>query len=248
MFTLLTLSAILASCILPAVHADPVPLTPGPGDVFREGGDCTFTWTPDPTGTWNVMNIELMTGSNFAMVHLDTVATVDGTSAAETSFTYPCPAVVPNSAIYFYQFSSPASTNRTWTTRFTITDPSGASTPPTEETQPGGAEIPWGTGALEDPASGRPAPAGGGGSGNVTGTSIASTTSAVPTTTPLQTPRFTQSSRPPTTTSAATAAAAATSTSAAAVSGLGAAAAQQAVRALVALASTAVVFVMVAPV
>lgn len=56
--------------------------------------------------------------------------------------------VSPNSAIYFYEFSSSSSTVKYWTTRFTITDENGNSTPPTQLTQPNGDNIPWGTGAL----------------------------------------------------------------------------------------------------
>jgi len=56
--------------------------------------------------------------------------------------------VSPNSAIYFYQFTSSSSTEKHWTTRFAITDENGDSTPPTETTQPNGAQIPWGKGTL----------------------------------------------------------------------------------------------------
>ena len=58
------------------------------------------------------------------------------------------PQVTPNSAIYFYEFTSSSSTVKYWTTRFTITDENGNSTPPTEDAQPNGDKIPWGTGAL----------------------------------------------------------------------------------------------------
>lgn len=56
--------------------------------------------------------------------------------------------VSPNSAIYFYEFTSSSSTQKYWTTRFTITDENGNSTPPTQLTQPNGDNIPWGTGTL----------------------------------------------------------------------------------------------------
>ena len=56
--------------------------------------------------------------------------------------------VSPNSAIYFYEFTSSSSTGKQWTTRFTITDENGNSTPPAEPTQPNGDNIPWGTGTL----------------------------------------------------------------------------------------------------
>lgn len=58
------------------------------------------------------------------------------------------PQVSPNSAIYFYEFTSSSSTTKYWTTRFTITDENGNSTPPTEAAQPNGDKIPWGTGTL----------------------------------------------------------------------------------------------------
>ena len=68
MFAYAGLAALIAGFAL--VRADVVPTAPGPGDVFTEGGKCTFTWTPDTTGTWKEMNVELMTGSNTGMVHL----------------------------------------------------------------------------------------------------------------------------------------------------------------------------------
>ena len=52
------------------VRADPVPTAPGPGDVFKVGGQCSFTWTADTTGTWKEMNVDLMFGSNFQMNHI----------------------------------------------------------------------------------------------------------------------------------------------------------------------------------
>lgn len=64
--------------------------------------------------------------------------------------------VSPNSAIYFYEFSSNSSTQKYWTTRFTITDKNGNSTPPTETTQPNGDKIPWGTGTITDDSSSLP--------------------------------------------------------------------------------------------
>lgn len=67
MFTFLTLGALFASSF---VRADVNPTEPGPSDVFKAGGQCHIAWQPDTTGTWKVMNIELMTGSNFQMVHL----------------------------------------------------------------------------------------------------------------------------------------------------------------------------------
>lgn len=75
------------------------------------------------------------------------------------SFQYPCPEVSPYSAIYFYQFTSPHTTNKTWTTRFTIASPSGASTPPANPRQPGSNDpIPWGIGNLVDESNSVPPP------------------------------------------------------------------------------------------
>lgn len=138
---------VVAFALLPLLaRADPVPLTP---DTSNEGATCTINWNPDTTGTWKVMNIELMTGPNAPMKHLKTVATLDGTSTKVTSFTYPCPAVEPNSAIYFYQFSTPAKPDAlTWTTRWAIADPNGKVTPPPQQTQPDGQAVPWGDGNL----------------------------------------------------------------------------------------------------
>ena len=68
MFAYAGLTALIAGSAL--VRAEVVPTAPGPGDVFTQGGKCTFTWTPDTTGVWKEMNVELMTGDNQAMVHL----------------------------------------------------------------------------------------------------------------------------------------------------------------------------------
>ncbi|KLO09556.1 hypothetical protein SCHPADRAFT_943549 [Schizopora paradoxa] len=140
--------------------AIPTPNAPTPGTIFKTGGDCTIGWDADTTGKWTTMNIELMAGPNLAMEHLTTVATVDGTNANNNTFTYPCPGVTPNSAIFFYQFSSPAEpTNITWTGRFAIGDAEGNTTPPPNATQPNSNDaIPWGNAQLLDPSSATPAP------------------------------------------------------------------------------------------
>ncbi|KAI0367622.1 hypothetical protein BV20DRAFT_552646 [Pilatotrama ljubarskyi] len=172
------------------------PTAPGPSDVFNEGANCTFSWTPDPSGTWKQTDVELMTGDNFNMVFVTSeysvrsvqsvvprparaaggdseemlmiararacaiaVASFDGTDASLTTFSYPCPDVEPNAAIYFYQFTSPsAPADRFWTTRFAIADAQGKVAPPTNATQPDGQPIPWGTGALKDPSKAVPEP------------------------------------------------------------------------------------------
>ncbi|KAI0367619.1 hypothetical protein BV20DRAFT_928283, partial [Pilatotrama ljubarskyi] len=168
-------------------RADPVPTAPGPGDVFKEGTQCTFTWDVDTTGTWKEMNVELMTGDNFNMIHLTTVAKLDGTDASKTTYSYDCPQVTPNSAIYFYQFTSPTAANRTWTTRFAIGDASGNVTPPPNATQPGsGDSIPWGVGQLVDPSTAVAAPSyltGGAAPATSAGGPIIVATSSAPATT-----------------------------------------------------------------
>ncbi|KAJ8496082.1 hypothetical protein ONZ51_g1354 [Trametes cubensis] len=163
------------------------PTAPGPNDVFNEGANCTFSWTPDPSGVWKQTDVELMTGDNFNMVFLTTVASFDGTDASLTSFSYPCPEVEPNSAIYFYQFSSPAALGSLmWTTRFAIADAQGKVTPPPNSTQPNGQAIPWGTGKLADPSKAVPEPSylvsGGSSSANSTTTTTTSSGNADSTT------------------------------------------------------------------
>ena len=61
---------LLASLAVTAVFADPAPSAPGPGDVYNQGSQCKIEWTPDTTGAWKTMNIELMTGANLNMKHL----------------------------------------------------------------------------------------------------------------------------------------------------------------------------------
>ncbi|KAI0047397.1 hypothetical protein FA95DRAFT_1472117, partial [Auriscalpium vulgare] len=162
-------------------RADPVPSEPGPGEIFNEGANCHVAWTPDPTGLWKVTNIELMTGSNTNMVHLTTVATVDSTGTT-TSFDYPCPAVTINSDIYFYQFTSPAAPNRTWTTRFTIAGTNGETVAPPNAVEPNGQAVPWGNGALTDPSTATAAPSylTGGSSSSAPASSGSASVSAAP--------------------------------------------------------------------
>ncbi|KAJ6561129.1 hypothetical protein DFH09DRAFT_921367 [Mycena vulgaris] len=137
------------------------PNAPGPGDTFKQGESCSTSWAGDDSGSttaWKDMNIELMSGSNEAMVHLTTVATgQDGTVAG--TFDYTCPEVTPNSAIYFYQFTAPGNNGFAWTTRFTIAAADGTTTTPTEtETLKDGTIVPWGHGALVDPSTAVAAP------------------------------------------------------------------------------------------
>jgi hypothetical protein len=69
MFTRFAFAALAASALV-AVHADPNPSEPGPGDVFNQGANCPIAWDADTSGAWKEMYIELMTGDNFNMVHL----------------------------------------------------------------------------------------------------------------------------------------------------------------------------------
>ncbi|KAL0954090.1 hypothetical protein HGRIS_005236 [Hohenbuehelia grisea] len=165
-----TVFALLAASSALVARADPTPSEPGPGDVFRQGAQCHIAWAgdADSTETWKEMSIQLMTGDNFNMIHLTTVTTVDGTK--DGVFDWPCPEVEPNSAVYFYQFTSPATPNKTWATRFTIASASGQTTPPENPTQPGtNAPIPWGVGKLVDPSKATPPPPGAGGSSGASG-------------------------------------------------------------------------------
>jgi hypothetical protein len=95
------------------------------------------------------MTIKLRTGSNLDMKDIQVVATgQDGSVAGK--FDWDCPDVTPQSAIYFYEFTAPgaAAEGAQWTTRFTIADATGATTPPENAAQPDGDAIPWGVGAL----------------------------------------------------------------------------------------------------
>lgn len=162
MFTSLATSLLSLSLLAAQVKADVTPTEPGPNAApFTQGQDCTFAWNGDTNVTtkafWTSFNVQLMSGSNWAMKHVTTVAQgQDGTVNGQ--FKYPCPPVTPNSDIYFYQFSSPLTKTLMWTTRFTIASPSGATTPPANSVQPDGQKIGWGDGALVDPSTAVPPP------------------------------------------------------------------------------------------
>ncbi|KAF8513005.1 hypothetical protein BU17DRAFT_77290 [Hysterangium stoloniferum] len=143
MATKLLSLALLALPILS--NAQLVPTAPGPGGVFKEGGPCSLAWTVDTTGQWKHTFIELMDGPNDQMHHLATVAQIDGTDPTKTSLTITCP-------------KATAGQNTTWTTRFTIADANGASTPPANAKQPNGDPVPWGVGQLIDTSNGSPPP------------------------------------------------------------------------------------------
>ncbi|PLW45520.1 hypothetical protein PCANC_10142 [Puccinia coronata f. sp. avenae] len=125
-----------------------VPTAPGPGQIFQEGGNCTLSWNLDTTNKWTSFTVDLMSGSNTAMQPVTNVFKDRDGTKGDTSYSWKCPNVTPNSAIYFYQFTQ-AGADTTWTTRFTIASSSGETTPPANSVQPGGAAIPWGVGRLE---------------------------------------------------------------------------------------------------
>jgi len=177
MFANFALVMLLAAFV---VQAEVVPITPGPG---TEGATCTITWGGDGDPMWANMAIQLMSGENLNMIHLTTIASeLDGTTDGQ--FDYPCPDVTPNSAIYFYQFTSPLITEKTWTTRFLIAGPDGSSVPPANPVQGNGEEIPWGVGALADPSAAVPPPP----NGTPTASNSTLTTRPPTTTTPRLTP------------------------------------------------------------
>jgi len=158
MFSRGAFPAFILSLASAVFAADIIPTVPDPGHVYNEGSTCEIGWTPDPSGQWKTMNIQLMTGSNVQMIPLTTVATVDGTTSPGT-FSYPCPAVTIHAAIYFYQFSHAANaSDLLWTGRFAIADASGKTVPAPNPTQPDGEGIPWGNGALVDSSKAVPPP------------------------------------------------------------------------------------------
>ncbi|KAG2757317.1 hypothetical protein P692DRAFT_20843014 [Suillus brevipes Sb2] len=161
---------LLSLFLLPSfARATMIPVSPGPGDVFRSGSICPISWDTDRSGStqpWRNATIcmqsqpssylyfevgyhtDLMSGSNLNMSRVAVVVErLDGTNIS--SYNWLCPNVTPNADIYFYQFSNDGnSTGSAWTTRFTIASYSGNTTPPEMSKQPGGAPIPWGVGHI----------------------------------------------------------------------------------------------------
>jgi len=191
MFANLAALTLLAAAV---VQAAVVPITPPPGN---EGATCTVSWQGDAASTvWGSMAIQLMSGDNLNMVHLTTItAELDGTTDGQ--FEYPCPDVSINSAIYFYQFTSPLTPEKTWTTRFTIAGPDGSTVPPPNPVQGDGDPVPWGVGALADPSAAVPPPP----NGTPTGSNSTLTTSRP--VTPTLTPTSSRTTRSLSATSAA---------------------------------------------
>ncbi len=79
MLSRLVLPTFILSAVLVAL-ADPTPSEPGPGEIFNEGSTCHIAWTPDASGVWKTLNIELMTGDNLNMVHLTSTISLGLTS------------------------------------------------------------------------------------------------------------------------------------------------------------------------
>ncbi|KAL0070711.1 hypothetical protein AAF712_001932 [Marasmius tenuissimus] len=131
------------------VAGDFTPTAPGPGDSYAAGSMCPIKWN---VGDWRNVSIVLMSGSNGEMKRVTAVANgLDGSDPSLTPYNWTCPEVSPYSAIYFYQFTNGDDLqNSKWTTRFQITSPSGAYTPPEHDSQPNGDPIPWGTGTLSN--------------------------------------------------------------------------------------------------
>lgn len=121
---------------------------PSGSTVVKPGDELTASWTADSNGVWNPMTIQLMTGSNQAMVALQTVAqNVDATTTTEYKFTVPD--VDPYSQIYFLQFSSTGGAP-SWSTRFTISGADGSTVQPPNTEVDNGQNIAWGIGKLKN--------------------------------------------------------------------------------------------------
>ncbi|KAJ2962712.1 hypothetical protein NQZ79_g2292 [Umbelopsis isabellina] len=125
------------------------PSEPAPGTVWTIGQPGTIQWTnTGASADWKSFKIDFMTGDNLNQITLGNVATgLDGTTA--TTYSWTCPNVDVHSAIYFFMFTSTTNASDVaWTTRFGITDSTGALTTPANSTQPDGEKIPWGVGQL----------------------------------------------------------------------------------------------------
>lgn len=125
-FTSLIMSIqwLLTLFLLPSfARATMIPVSPGPGDVFRSGSPCPISWDTDRSGStqpWRNATIcmqsqhhpifilkfgyhtVLMSGSNLNMSRVTVVVErLDGTNIS--SYNWLCPNVTPNADIYFYQ-------------------------------------------------------------------------------------------------------------------------------------------------
>ncbi|MBW0544203.1 hypothetical protein O181_083918, partial [Austropuccinia psidii MF-1] len=180
-FTMLSYNVLLMLLQIGAIYSAVVPTGPGPNQSFNQDGDCTISWNLDTTGKWTSFSVDLMSGSNTAMQLVTNVFKGrDGTTGG-TTYTWKCPAVTPNSAIYFYQFSQ-AGADTTWTTRFAIASPSGQTTPPANQTQANGDKIPWGLGQLANGATPTPSTPTNSSATNATSSTASPAASAINTT------------------------------------------------------------------
>ncbi|OBZ70155.1 hypothetical protein A0H81_10012 [Grifola frondosa] len=143
------------AALLSVVSGNFSPTAPGPGDSFIAGSTCTVKWDSDSSGRWTNVSIALMSGSGDNMTYVTTVVNgLDGTDPTVSPYSWTCPKVAPYSSIYFYQFTQDDDqTDSRWTSRFTITSPSGESTPPEHNVQSNGAAVPWGDGHLSSVGS-----------------------------------------------------------------------------------------------
>ncbi|KZV65041.1 hypothetical protein PENSPDRAFT_668652 [Peniophora sp. CONT] len=113
--------------------------------------------------------------ANVESLPFSAVTTLDTSKASSYSWT--CPEVTINSAIYFYQFSAEGQ-SLTWTTRFALAGADGSTVAEPNATQPDGKAIPWGTGALSDPSTAVAAPSWLSSTGSNSTTSTGAATSA----------------------------------------------------------------------
>ena len=70
MFSHLAFPTFILSTALLALADGITPLEPDPGAIYNTNANCPISWTPDTSGGWKTMYIELMTGDNINMVHL----------------------------------------------------------------------------------------------------------------------------------------------------------------------------------
>ncbi|VDB85399.1 unnamed protein product [Peniophora sp. CBMAI 1063] len=129
-----------------------IPTGPNSRDVFTAGQNCTIQWTTTAGPAWDSFDIDLMSGSNTNMTLVTNVTRgVNATNGSASPFNWNCPEVEPYAKIYFYQFTSSSnSSEKEWTTRFTIQSLDGQSEPPAHVSQGYGqyGTVPWGDGHL----------------------------------------------------------------------------------------------------
>ncbi|KAM0751683.1 hypothetical protein T439DRAFT_216321 [Meredithblackwellia eburnea MCA 4105] len=149
-------SLLAVATLIIGVRGAITPTFPGGGNVtFTTGQACSFSYGLDTTKTWTNMAVDLMSGANLQMVNVTRIVQgVDATTGTGT-YNYTCPAVTPNSDIYFYQFvnEAPTTPEKLWTSRFTIAAANGSVVAPMNPSQPNEDPIPWGVGSLDTSSS-----------------------------------------------------------------------------------------------